>query len=57
MFFIYVRELQEEASMDNKKHWKRGKETYTGIHILFYIMQRIQGKINHQRKRSKKEDQ
>jgi hypothetical protein len=54
MIFIYVRELQEEAPMDNKKHWKRGKETYTGSPILFYILQRSQGKRNHQRKRSER---
>jgi hypothetical protein len=30
MLFIYVRELQEETSI-KKKHWKREKETYTGI--------------------------
>jgi hypothetical protein len=37
MIFIYVSELQEEAPMDNKKHWKRGKETYTGIPTLIYM--------------------
>jgi hypothetical protein len=29
MLFIYAREIQEEEPMDNKKHWKRGNETYT----------------------------
>jgi hypothetical protein len=55
MFFIYVSEIQEEAPMDNKQHWKRGKETYTGIPTLIYILQKIQGKKNHQRERSIKE--
>jgi hypothetical protein len=36
MIFIYVSEIQEEAPMDNKQHWKRGKETYTGIPTLIY---------------------
>jgi hypothetical protein len=35
--FIYVSEFQEEAPMDNKKHWKRGKETFTGSPTLIYI--------------------
>jgi hypothetical protein len=54
MIFIYVSEIQEEAPMDNKQHWKRGKETYTGSPTLIYILQKIQGKKNHQRKRSRK---
>jgi hypothetical protein len=29
MRFIYVSEIQEEALMDNKQNWKKGKETYT----------------------------
>jgi hypothetical protein len=33
--------------MKKKKNWKRGNETYTGTPILFYILQRIQGNINH----------
>jgi hypothetical protein len=53
MIFIYVSEFQEEAPMDNKQHWKRGKETYTGIPTLIYILQK--GKKNHQRERSRKE--
>jgi hypothetical protein len=55
MIFIYVSEIQEEAPMDNKQHWKRGKETYTGIPTLIYILQKSQGKKNHQRERSRKE--
>jgi hypothetical protein len=26
--FLYVSEIQEEAPMDNKKNWKRGKEKH-----------------------------
>jgi hypothetical protein len=37
MFFIYVSELQEEEPMENKNHWKRGKETYTSIPTLIYM--------------------
>jgi hypothetical protein len=37
MFFIYVSEFQEETPMENKKHWKRGKETLTGSTTLIYI--------------------
>ena len=29
MIFIYVSEIQEEEPMENKQHWKRGKEKYT----------------------------
>jgi hypothetical protein len=49
-------EIQEEAPMENKKNWKRGKETYTGSPILIYILQKSQGKKNHKRERSRKED-
>jgi hypothetical protein len=56
MIFLYVRELQEESPMDNENHWKRVKETYKGSPILLYNLQISQGKRNHQRKRSIKED-
>jgi len=40
--------------MDNKKHWKRGKETYIGSPILFYILQRSQGKSSKKETRKEK---
>jgi hypothetical protein len=56
MLFIYVNEIQEEEPMEKKHHWKRGKETYTGIPTLIYILHKIQGKKNDQRERSRKKD-
>jgi hypothetical protein len=55
MVFIYVSKIQEKAPMDNKKLYKRGKETYTDIPTLICISQKIKGKKNHQRERSRKE--
>jgi hypothetical protein len=54
MIYIYVSEIQEEAQMDNKQHWKRGKETYTCIPTLIHILQKSQGNKNHQRERDPK---
>jgi hypothetical protein len=38
MFLMYISELHEEAPMENKYHWKRGKETF---HRYFYILKII----------------
>jgi hypothetical protein len=56
MLFIYVRELQEEAPMDNKQHWNRGKETFTGSPTLIYTKSCREVKGREIIKRFKKED-
>jgi hypothetical protein len=57
MFFIYAIELQEEAMMDNWKHSKRGKETYTRVLTLIYMTscREIKGRDNI-RERDKERD-
>jgi hypothetical protein len=36
-FHIYAIEIQEEAPMDKKHHWKRGKEKFTANPTLIYM--------------------